>query len=175
MHRHYYLSIPVIFFSAFFCIAISCKNNTASAGKKTENPGSANEKIKTVFHKPGSSVEDTLTIRTPAAVFYGPDSLQLEKIKQQTDPAALASSEHEYFYMMRNARMVIKKAWPYLKIMDCNHYRYILFIKKDSSGECIDLDKYDDIDGLFVFNGIKPPVPVDAMNVATQVSFYLKP
>ena len=168
--------IVILVLSAFFCVTISCKDNTPSAGKKIENSDSANnKKIKPVSKKPPSTFEDTLKIHGEAAVFYSPDSLQLERIKQQSDNAAFGSSEHEYFYMMRNARIVIKKTWPALKIIDSKHNRYLLFIKNDGSKECIDLNKYDDMYGLFVFDGKKSPVPVDAMNVDTQVSFYLKP
>ena len=76
--------------------------------------------------------------------------------------------------MMRNARIVIKKTWPALKIIESKHYRYLLFMKKDGSKECIDLDKYDDMYGLFVFDANQSPELVDMMNIETQVSFYLK-
>jgi hypothetical protein len=168
--------IAVVFFPVFFCSTVSCKNSTTSLDKKIANPDSTHvKKINPVFHKPPGIFQDTLTIHGEAAVFYSPDSLQLEKIKQQADKAALSSSEHEYFYMMRNARMVIKKTWPALKITEAKHHRYLLFIKKDGSKECIDLDKYDDLYGLFVFDGKRSPELVDMMNIETEVSFYLRP
>ena len=172
--RSYYL-IAIVFLGCLFCVTISCRNNASSAGKKMEHADSANEKkIKPVFHKPPGTFQDTLTIHGEAAVFYSPDLLQLEKIKQQTDNASFSSSDHEYFYMMRNARIVIKKTWPALKIIESKHYRYLLFMKKDGSKECIDLDKYDDMYGLFVFDANQSPELVDMMNIETQVSFYLK-
>lgn len=172
--RNYHL-IAIVFFSVLSGINISCQGNTPSARENIKRSDSANEKIKRVLHKPPSTTQDTLKISTAAAVFYSPDSLQLEKIKEQTDHRIFSGSEHEYFYMMRNARMVIKKTWPNLKIVECTHDRYILFIKKDSSKEYIDLNKYDDRYGLFIFDGKKSPMPVDAMNIETQASFYLKP
>ena len=166
----------LVFFVFVFYVPISCKNNTTSAGKKMEHSDSASEnKIRSVFHKPPGSFHDTLTIRTPAAIFYNPDSLQLEKIKEQTDNAAFNASNNEYVHMMENARMVIEKAWPGLKIIESKHYRYLLFIRRDDSLEFIDLDKYDDIYGLFVFDGKRSPLLVDMMNVETQVSSYLNP
>lgn len=122
--------IGVVFFPVFFCSTVSCKNST-SVEKEMENPDSTNvKKTNPVFQKPPSTFQDTLRIHGEAAVFYGPDSLQLKKIKQQSDNAALGSSTHEYFYMMRNARIVIEKTWPALKITDSKHYRYIFFVKK---------------------------------------------
>ena len=57
-------------------------------------------------------------------------------------------SMHEYFYQMRNARIVIKKTWPGLKIVESKNYRFILFIKKDKTTECIDLNTKNDSEGL---------------------------
>jgi hypothetical protein len=117
-----------------------------------------------------------LKIQGEAAVFYTPDELQLEKIKKQTNNAgAFGASNSEYVHMMENARTVIRNTWPALKIVDAKNYRYILFIKKDSAKECIDLDKYDDMNGLFVFDGKKSAMLIDAMNVETEVGSYLNP
>jgi hypothetical protein len=173
--RNYHL-IAIVLFSTFSWINISCKDNTPSAREKIENSDSTNEKkIKPVFHKPPGTFRDTLMIHGEAAVFYSPDSLQLEKIKQQINNAAFNGSMHEYFYMMRNARIVIRKTRPALKIIEAKHCRYLLFMKKDGSRECIDLNRYDDIYGLFVFDGNHSPALVDMMNIETQISFYLKP
>jgi len=163
--------IAVAFFAVFFGI-VSCKENKPSAGKKMENSDSA----KPVFHKPPSTFQDTLKIHGEAEVFYSPDAVQLEKIKQQTDSAgAFGASNSEYVHMMENARTVINNTWPALKIVDAKNYRYILFIKKDGAKECLDLDKYDDMDGLFVFDGKKSAMLIDAMNVETEVRYYLNP
>jgi hypothetical protein len=75
---------------------------------------------------------------------------------------------------MRNARMVIQKTWPVLKITEAKNCRYLLFIKADNSREYIDLDTKMDAYGLLVFNTKKPPLTIDMMNVETEVSFYLK-
>ena len=168
--------IPAFLSAIIFCIAFSCKNNPATDNVKMKIADQVkSNKTKSVSRKPLHTYQDTLTIDVPSAVFCHPDSLQLDEIKQLTDSMVFIGSMHEYFYMMRNARMVIKKTWPGLKITEAKHYRYLLFIKKDGSKECIDLDKYNDIYGLFVFDGKKSPQLVDMMNIETQVSFYLKP
>ena len=46
-----------------------------------------------------SSFNDTFVIRTPAAVFYGPDSLQLEKMKAAISPGEFDATQHEFFYL----------------------------------------------------------------------------
>jgi hypothetical protein len=168
--------IPVFLTLIFLCIFFSCSNNPVAdnATIKIDDTIKAN-KAKTGLHKPGCTYQDTLIIDVPSAVFYYPDSLQLEKIKQLTDSVVYIGSMHEYFYMMQNARAVIKKEWPNLKIKDAKNCRYLLFRKKDGARECIDLDRYDNIYGLFVFDGKKAPGLIDMMNIDTQVSFYLNP
>ena len=91
-------------------------------------------------NKPSSTFNDTLKINSSSAVFYYTDSLQLEKIKLVTDPGFYEGSMHEYFFLMKNAHLVIKKIMPQLKIIEARNVRYILFINDDNSAKCIDLD-----------------------------------
>jgi len=175
MKRPYINIIPVFLSSVFFCLVFSCSNNSGADNLAIKNADPINvNKTKKISHKPGCTYQDTVIIDVASAVFYYPDSLQLEEIKQLTDSVVYIGSTHEYFYMMRNARAVIKKEWPDLKIIEAKNYRYLLFIKKDNSKKCIDLDSYDNMYGLFVFDGKKPPELVDMMNINTQISFYLK-
>ena len=164
-------TIPVILITSFSSIMFSCNNNKASDIEKKAKADSANSNNTTkVVCKIPCTYQDTLTVSMPAAVFYHPDSLQLEKIKQHTNSTEYNGSMHEYFYMMRNARIIIQKAWPGLKIIEAKNYRYLLFIRKDGSGECIDLDIYDD----FLFDGKKSPQLVDVPNIDTELYFYFK-
>jgi hypothetical protein len=122
--------------------------------------------------KAASIYQDTLIISTPAAVFYHPDSLQLIKIKAQTDSLFYEGAMHEYFFQMKNAHIAIKKNWPWLTIMECKNYRHLAFIKKNGTREYIDLDAKNDPYGLFVFDGKKPPLFADMTNLETAISFY---
>lgn len=145
----------------------------------TNNENSNKQEKKTVRlskgpRKPPSNYPDTLIINFAAAVFYHPDSIQLMHLKMITDSMIFDGSMHEFFYQMRNARRVIKKTWPGLKIIEAKNYRYLKFIKKDNTSELIDLNTRDDAYGLFVFYTLKTPLLVDMMNIETEVSFYLK-
>lgn len=164
-------TINIILTTWLFFIIFSCTNNTVSNKKEETN------KVNTITttkasKKPPGTYQDTLTINLPAAVFYHPDSLQLEKIKAITDTMVYEGTMHEYFFQMRNARMVIKKTWLWLTIIESKNYRYLLFIKKDGSRECIDLNTKNDAYGLFVFDGKKPPRLVDMTNIESELGFY---
>ena len=164
-------SINSIVITWLFFITLSC-NNTSS-NKRDTNPVNPVNTTR-IITKSASTYPDTLKINFPAAVFCHPDSLQLLKIKKQTDSMVFDGSMHEYFYQMGNARIVIKRAWPGLKIVEAKNYRYLLFIKKDNTHELVDLDTKNDAYGLVVFNEKKEPLFVDMTNIETEVSFYLK-
>jgi hypothetical protein len=122
--------------------------------------------------KPHGNFPDTLKITETAAVFYFPDSLQLEKIKAVTDSSIFKSSMHEYFYQMKNARTVLKKILPEIKIIDAKNVRYLLFTYNDNKTDCIDLDAKNDAYGLILFNRQKPPLIADMTNIESEAGLY---
>ena len=122
--------------------------------------------------KPPATFLDTATISIPAAVFYNPDSLQLRKIKAVTDTAIFASMVHDCFYQMRNAKMVLKKSYPHVKIIEVKNIRYILFNKAGGKKEIIDLNTKNDPCGLFIFDAVKSPRLTDMTNINTDLGFY---
>lgn len=166
--------IPGILNLCCLLIFFSCSNNHNSTSSKTNKADSSKTKNVSPYTKPSSSYNDTLKINTAAAVFYYPDSLQLQKIKQLTDSVMYVGNMHEYFYAVRNAHTVIKNTWPMLHIIEAKKIRYLLFVKKDGARECIDLNNHNDFYGLFVFDGTQSPLLVDMTNIESQVSFYLK-
>ena len=125
-----------------------------------------------VLTKPPSNFQDTMQIDFPAAVFYLPDSLQLEKIKELTDSAIFEAAMHEYFFQMKNARMSIKRDWPRLKIVEAKNVRFLQFQDKDPT--YIDLNARNDSHGLILFHPAKKPHYADMMNIDTELGFYFK-
>lgn len=78
---------------------------------------------------------------------------------------------HEYYNLVRNARLVIKRDQPKLTVIDAKNVRYLFFIKA-AKNDCIDLDIKNDPFGLLIFDGIKQPVLVDMANIETDLGFY---
>jgi hypothetical protein len=124
--------------------------------------------------KPPSTFPDTIIIQSASAVFYNPDSLQLEKIKKTTPPNIFESDVHNCFFQMRNARIVLKKYWPQLQIIETSKARYLLFVKKDKTRLRIDLDSQAEMCGIFLFDGKKAPELIDMMNIDTALEYYFK-
>ena len=125
-----------------------------------------------IYKKPPSSYGDTLIITGESAVFYNPDSLQREKIKELTRKNEYETDEHNCFYLMRNARMVLKKYWPRIHIIETSANRYLLFVKAGKNKTCVDLNSKGDMCGIFLFDGKKEPELADMMNIETALGFY---
>ena len=158
-------------FCAYFLpviVSLSCSDSP----RETKQTQTKIENKDPPENKPPGSFSDTLKINSAAAVFYSPDSLQLEKIKSVTDTKIFEATIHEYFYLTRNAHFVIKKYYPHLKIIEGKNVRYLLFIRADKSTDCIDLDTKKDVYGLFIFDRRKPPLLTDMANIETDLGFY---
>lgn len=162
MKHHYF----IYFLSTLFFF--SCTNSTRQ--KPIINKSEIIENIK---RKPSSSFSDTVKINSPAAVFFKPDSLQLEKIKITTDSAVFESMEHDCFYQERNAGIVIKKLYPKLTILEIKKARYLHFEFDKNKRIYIDLDKKDPC-GIFIFDGHKAPLFVDMTNLESELGFYFE-
>ncbi len=153
---------------ALFLFTYSCSGDhtKTTPGKKTSDTKSL------IIKKPGTRFTDTIIIKANSAVFYSPDLVQMEKIKNVNEKANFDLLTHNCHYQMENARVVIKTHWPKIKIIEASAFRYLLFQKTNNSKVCIDLNDKNDICGVFLFDGKKDPVLVDMPNIDTQLGFY---
>jgi hypothetical protein len=156
---------------ALYLLSCSC----SQPGIKNKLPEEKKTKPKhVILKKPVSSFNDTLIINSKAAVFYRPDSIQMGKVKQVNEKIIFETIVHDCYYQMQNAHDVIQKFWPQLRIIESSKARYLLFVKKDKSKICIDLNEKNDICGIFLFDRDKDPVLIDMPNVNTALWFYFK-
>lgn len=162
--------ISARFLLLLFTSLLSCNQQS-----KKNIPAGVNPKLKdTMRKKPPSSFSDTVTIHYPSAIFYNPDSLQLLKIKETTPKNDYETDIHNFFYQMQNVRIMLKKYWPQIHVIETSKARYLLFIKADNTQTNIDLNTKGDMSGMFLFDGKKEPELVDMMNIETALNFYFK-
>ena len=164
------MKLFTIYIVSVLSLTASCSSNS-SHNDKEKNSSSSRQLAQT---KPPSNFPDTMQIDFPAAVFYLPDSLQLEKIKELTDSAIFEATMHEYFFQMKNARMSITRDWPRLKIVEAKNVRFLLFQGKDNDFTYLDLDTRNDSHGLVLFHPDKKPHFADMMNIDTELGYYFK-
>jgi hypothetical protein len=159
--------LPLVFILAAM-INFSC-SDSAQPTNQHQNETKNNKPKKS---KPPSSYSDTIKINSPAAVFFYPDSMQLEKIRTITEPTIFESQVHEFFYQMRNSRIVLQKYYPNVKIIEVKNARYLQFIKQEGKDLYYDLNTQNDPFGVFLFDGLKSPALADMTNIDSELGFY---
>ena len=146
-----------------------------SGSHSKENQADQSLKEKTLRPiKPGSSYSDTIKIKSAAAVFYSPDSAQLDKLKAITDKMIFESTMHECFYQMRNSRNILKKFYKHIQVTEVTNARYVVFEKRNGEKEYVDLNTQGNPCGLFIFDGSKSYKLVDMTNIETELGFYFR-
>ena len=158
-----------VFIIQVILMLLSC---THTSSHQTTEPGTSKSKAFPKI-KPASTSRDTLYINVAAAVFYSPDSLQLEKIKSAMDSGAFAANMHEYDNLFRTSREIIKTHYPQLRIMEAKNVRYLSFITAKGKQECIDLDTIYDPCGVYIFDRKSKPLLTDMATIETNIRFYL--
>ena len=127
------------------------------------------ESIKT---KPSTNATDTIIINFPAAIFFTPDSFQLEAIRSITDSIVFESMKHDCFFQMRNSRNLLTSQYPKIKIREAANARYLLFEMIDGQKKIIDLNQNNDPCGVYLFHPAKQPKLTDMTNIDTELGFY---
>ena len=155
------------FYGTILC---SCSNG---ADKKIDDVPIKKNELSQPTKYP-SAFNDSLWVSSPAAVFFHPDSTQLEKFRQTSSKNVYESTTHESFFQMRNCRIVLKKYWPHVSIQEAHKFRYLVFKKSDQRSTVIDLNNQGNLYGLFLFHPDKEPELVDMMNIETALGFYFK-
>lgn len=115
---------------------------------------------------------DTIVVREKSVLFYHPDTLQIQKIKAKIPENSFESIEHECAFMTNNARLSMRKNWKEIKELDNHRARYLLCLKTDKSRICIDMNAPADLCAMYAFDPKKDPLPIDMMNVETEVYNY---
>jgi len=164
--------MPILALS--FLLFLSCGNNKTENPEQKRNARAESDTIPAVYRKPPSSFNDTFIIRGDAAVFFNPDTLQLENIKLARKKMDFESDSHDCFFQQRNARMVLKKQWSGVKIIETSKARFLLFIQDNGTRTLIDLDTKNDMCGIFLFNGKKEPELADMMNIDSGLEYYFR-
>ena len=149
-------------------LLLACRQQS---GEKTVSVDNKKEENKSII-KPPTIYSDTLKIDSRAAIFYYPDSLQLEKIRAGSDTAKFDAAMHEYFYQFKYVHDVLDKYWPRLNIVEAKTVRYLLFIKADNGRKIIDLDTKYDPYGLLIFDPQKDPIQLELTNAPSEIGFY---
>lgn len=152
------------------CTIWSCTGNHTEK-KEAAATRAAAPSVATVV-KPPATGNDTLFVTGPAAVFYAPDSLQLEKLRSVTDSAVFDSNVHESYYQMRFGRITVRREYPGVAVIPSGNARFLCFRGKEGNTWIKDLNAINDPWGIILSDGRKPPQLTDMTNIETELWRY---
>ena len=115
---------------------------------------------------------DTLTIDRKAAVFYQPDSLQMEHRMKEVGEADFRAGADDYiYYVNTSAEYLEKKDLP---VLDTKNKKYLKFILADKQVQVIKLDTLEELWGMYLFDPKKKAYAADMTIIEDEYKSYYK-
>jgi hypothetical protein len=130
-----------------------------------------------VFRKPiamqtSLSEIDTLTIDKKAAVYYQPDSLQMEKRMKRVGESDFREGMDDYIYYINISTEYLEKQG--LRIIDAKNKKYLRFVMTDKKEKLIKLDTLEELWGIYLFDPKKKPHYADIIEIEEDYKKYFK-
>jgi hypothetical protein len=115
---------------------------------------------------------DTLTIDRKAAVFYQPDSLQMEKRMKQVGEADFRAGADDYIYYVNTSAEYLEKEG--LPVLDAKNKQYLKFVLADRQVQVIKLDTLEELWGMYLFDPKKKAYAADMTVIEEEYKSYYK-
>lgn len=115
---------------------------------------------------------DTLTIDKKAAVFYQPDSLQMEKRMKQVGEADFRVGADDYIYYVNTSAEYLEKQG--LRVLDAKNKKYLKFVLADKRVQVIKLDTLEEFWGMYLFDPKKNAHAADMTIIEDEYKNYYK-
>jgi len=114
--------------------------------------------------------QDTLLVDNKSAIFYVPDTLQIENIKKKIGEENFYTAADDYvFYDGLAHHFLDSLKMPIRNIIGP---KVLKFIKKDKSYSSIRLDTVQEFWGLYFFDPTKKEVKVDMTDIKNEYAKY---
>ena len=115
---------------------------------------------------------DTLTIDKRTAVFYQPDSLQIEKRKKEVGVQDFMAGADDYIYSINTSSEYLEKQG--LKVLDAKSKRFLKFVSADKKVQLVKLDTLPELWGICLFDPNKKPYYADMTMIEDEYKKYYK-
>jgi len=119
-----------------------------------------------------TATSDTLTIDSRCAVFYQPDSLQIEKRVKEVGEESFRVGADDYMYYLHLAIEYLKN--QKLPIINAKDMKYVQFMMADEKAELIKLDTLQDLWGMYLFTPKQAPHFTDILTIEDEYKAYFK-
>jgi hypothetical protein len=141
-----------------------------TADKKTAKGDAVLLKQEEIKNRDASA--DTLVVNKRVAVFYEPDSIQIEKKKKKIGEENYQVGLDDYAYYINESITYLEK--KELPVVETKFKKYIKFILQDGTERWIKKDTLPDMWGIFLFDPLKEPYKADEMDMEAEYEKYFK-
>lgn len=158
--------IPFLFLLIFACSPSTEKTST-------EVQESSKDSL-TIIKNDEDSINsnDILVIDSKVAVFYSPDSLQIEKRKKEIGEEKFYIGVDDYLNSVFESREFLKDTK--LPIIDAKGKKYIKFTRNDKLQTIIKLDTLTEPWGVYFFDPSKNAMQADMLRINEEYANYFK-
>ena len=119
-----------------------------------------------------SSGSDTLTIDKACAVFYQPDSLQMEMRMKQVGQDEFRQGADDYiYYINTSAEYLESKGLP---VIDAKNKRYLKFVSRNGQVQVIKSDTLAELWGMYLFDPKKKTYAADITMIDEEYENYYR-
>lgn len=122
--------------------------------------------------QPSPLHSDTLIIDRQAAVFYQPDSLQIEKRMKEVGEADFRAGADDYIYYVNTSVEYLEKKG--LPVLDAKNKKYLKFVLTGKQHQFIKLDTLEELWGIYLFDPKKSVYAADMTIIEDEYKSYYK-
>jgi hypothetical protein len=166
--------------SLLLVLSLTVFSCTTSDKKQERKPGTlvspTSTKPKGRIIKNGITTEtsllegDTLTIAKTAAVFYQPDSLQIQKRMKRVGETDFRIGMDDYIYSVNTSVEFLQKQG--LPVFDAKSKKYLKFVSPGKEAQIVRLDTLQELWGMYLFDPKKKPLAVDMTVIEDEYKNY---
>jgi hypothetical protein len=160
----HHMRIILVLMSVIFLTACSGKGGKKNLQGNDSMPNTINPKI--------SGNTDTLTIDKKTAVFYQPDSVAMQKWKNEVGEEDFETAADDWsYYMMTSHEYLDSMKVPIVETAD---KKFLKFVKTDKTMKLIKLDTLKNFWGVYLFIPAKDPKFADLLSIEDEYKSYYK-
>jgi hypothetical protein len=143
---------------------ISCSND-----KEHKSPNTESREPPSIFHKPND--KDTILIDQESAVFYSPDTIQIEQRKAEVGEENFYIGADDYLWYLHESQQYLEKVnFPTIFVEG----KKILKFKSPNKTTLIRLDSLRELWGVYLFKPGKAPYFADIVSMEQEFEKYFK-
>ena len=151
---------------AIILVLAACK------GKSSEKENSTSDNTAPVQPAKPVTGKDTLVVDQAAAVYFIPDSAQMENWKKKVGEQDFATVSDDWSSYMNSASEYLKTTST--PVVDASGKKVILFLKAGGAQSLVGLDTVSNYWGYYLFDPAKDPQYADITSIQDAYKNYFK-